>query len=217
MIDFEKMIANHLAHEPREKEVGRYYPSSIGMCMRKYWYSYKYPQELDPRVQKIFHLGNVLHDFVVDVIRSEKNPDVELIKSEMPVRLELEDFTISGRIDDVILVKTNGMTVLVEVKSVKEIRYQTMPSKQHIMQLQFYMYATGIHDGILLYIDKIALDSRIFEIKYDEDEANKIIKRFSAFHTLLKNSVLPEPEARKNEDMRWMCRYCEYAERCGKE
>ena len=217
MIDFERMIANHLARESYPKEPGRYYPSAIGMCLRKYWYSYKYPQEIEPRLRKIFHLGNVLHDFVVDVLRSEKNPDVELLEAETPVRLQHNDFVISGRIDDVLLIKEKEKTILVEVKSVKDIKYQAAPSSHHIMQLQFYMYATGIHNGIILYLDKVALDTKIFEIGYDEEQAKSILKRFEKFHNFLTNDTLPEAEAKQNENTKWLCRFCEYKERCDGE
>ena len=62
MINFDQMIDNHLHKENRPKEIGRYYPSEIGTCMRKVWYSYKFPMETNPELLKVFELGNIQTD-----------------------------------------------------------------------------------------------------------------------------------------------------------
>ena len=49
MFDFNQLVTRHIKRDyARSKTVGRYYPSEIGGCMRKVWYSYKYPQQLQP-------------------------------------------------------------------------------------------------------------------------------------------------------------------------
>ncbi len=217
MIDFDKMIDNYLYKENRPKEVGRYYPSEIGTCLRKVWYSYKFPKEVQPDLLKVFELGNILHDFVVDVLKSEKNPDVELLKSEFPFRQEVEEFVISGRIDNLILVKISGKQVLVEVKSTGNVDLVDEAMPHNIIQLQLYMHVLGTHDGILLYIDKRNLKSKVFPITYNEQEAMKIIGRFKALHKFLKMDAMPDPEAREKRDTLWMCRYCEYRDKCYQE
>ena len=111
MIDFNEMIDNHLSREHKSKEIGRYYPSEVGMCLRKVWYSYKHPTPLEPRLLRIFELGNIIHDFVVEVLKSEKNPHIELVKSEFPFREKIDDFTISGRIDNLIQIKSSSKKI----------------------------------------------------------------------------------------------------------
>jgi len=217
MIDFNRMIDNHLKREYRPKGIGKYYPSEIGTCLRKVWYTYKFPQEIKPELAKIFEVGNIMHDFVVEVLKSEKNPDVELLKSEFPVKQEVEDFLISGRVDNLILIKESGKNVLVEVKSTMDISRVWDASPHNIVQLQLYMHLIGVHNGILLYIDKRNLQSKIFEIKYDERKAMEIIDRFKQLHKTLKEDQVPEPEARGDKKTLWMCRYCEYRERCYEE
>jgi CRISPR/Cas system-associated exonuclease Cas4 (RecB family) len=165
-------------------------------------------------LQRIFEMGNILHDFVVEVLKSEKNPNVELLKSEFPFRVKVADFIVSGRVDNLILLKRDGKSVLVEVKSTKDVKYVKKASKGHAMQLQLYMHFTGVHNGIILYIGKSDLQSKIFEVKYDPKEADKIISRFKALHKCLKTDKMPEPEAKQDEEMGWMCRYCEYSDRC---
>ena len=216
MIDFNKMIELHLEREPRPKSIGRYYPSEIGSCMRKIWYSYKYPKEIDAELAKVFEMGNLVHDFVVEVLKSEKNSNVELISAETPFKKEIDDFVISGRIDNLILVKEKNKKVLVEVKSTKSILPLGEAQQSHRMQLQLYMHATGTYNGIVLYVEKNTLQSKVFEVPYSETEAEGIIKRFKNLHSSLKNDLMPIAEAKKLIGKEWQCRFCEYAEKCEK-
>ncbi|MCD6367760.1 MAG: Dna2/Cas4 domain-containing protein [Candidatus Aenigmarchaeota archaeon] len=216
MINFDELINSYLSRDFRPKEVGRYYPSEIGNCLRKVWYSYKYPKDVEPKLLKIFEVGNILHNFVVDVLESEKNPDVKLIESELPVKIKEKNFIISGRIDDVIVVESLEKKFLVEVKSCKFLPMEG-PQDHHVMQLNLYMHASGIHDGILLYIQKDDLESRVFNIEYDEALAEKTLKRFEDLHRYLTNDEIPPPEAKMNPDMSWMCKFCDYKDRCEKE
>ena len=217
MIDFNKLIDQHIAREQKPKKIGRYYPSEIGKCIRKTWYSYNHPHVVEPELLKIFEAGNLMHDFVADVLRSEKTPEVELLKVEMPLRFENEQFVVSGRIDDVILLKMEGRLVLVEVKSTKNISFVKRADRAHEMQLQFYMRASGIYNGIILYIDKTNLQTKMFEIKFDEKNGNQIIERFESLHKHLTEKKLPVAEAKQSVDMKWMCRFCEYKERCDED
>jgi len=216
MIDFNKMIDRYLFREQSPKKQGRYYPSEIGSCLRKVWYSYKFPQQVQPHLLRIFELGNILHDFVVKVMQSYKNPEIQLLQFEIPLKLEVEDFVISGRVDDLLLLKADGKHVLVEVKSCKSISFIREPQPHHAMQLQFYMHATGVHNGVLLYIDKSTLESKVFTIPYNAVEASEIIMRFKTLHTTLTQNILPMPEAKEDPHMSWMCRFCEHREKCDK-
>lgn len=212
MIDFNKLIDKHLLREHKPKEIGKYYPSEIGSCIRKTWFSYKKPREVKAELIRIFEAGNMLHEFISEVIRSEKNPEVELIKDEMPIKVQEGDFVISGRIDNLVLIKMGNKEVLVEVKSTKFLKEK--PSEEHAMQLQFYMHATGILDGILLYIQKDNLQTKWFNIPYDKEAAEDVIRRFKLLDKCLKLNEMPPPEALFNPFMRWMCDYCDYREEC---
>lgn len=217
MIDFDKLVNQHIAHEHKPKQIGRYYPSEVGTCLRKLWYSYKYPQKVDPDLLKVFEAGNIIHGFVVEVLKSEKNKDVELLKSEIPFMIDVEDFIISGRVDDLVMVKSSGKHLLVEVKSTKNVSAIKKPQSNHVMQIMFYMEAVGVHSGVILYVDKNDLKSKVFEIEFDHDKCSDIFDRFSFLHEHLKNDNIPDAEAKKAEDMKWMCRFCEYKEKCSKD
>ncbi|MBI2084217.1 MAG: PD-(D/E)XK nuclease family protein [Candidatus Aenigmarchaeota archaeon] len=171
--------------------------------------------ETDPDRLKIFEVGNLLHDFVMHVFKNEKNADkIKFLESEIPIKKDFKDFMVSGRLDDVVIAVEDGRKMIIEVKSVADIRRADTANKNHVMQLQFYMHATGIKDGIILYIDKKNLKTRAFEIPYDEMHSMDIIKRFRVLHELLVKDVLPIDEAKRNDDMNWMCNMCEYRSKC---
>ncbi|MBI4162918.1 MAG: PD-(D/E)XK nuclease family protein [Candidatus Aenigmarchaeota archaeon] len=213
-IDFNQMIDNYLHREFKPKSEGTYYPSEIGSCIRKVWYTYKFPKQIDPKLKKIFEVGNMMHEFVVKVLQSEKNPHIELVSTELPFKREIEDFLISGRIDNVILVKADGRQLLIEVKSAKDIGWIREPKPENVVQLQLYMHVTGIHDGALLYINKSDLESKVFPIRYDSKAAEDVETRFRNLNQHIRVGLPPEPEARGNLKTQWMCRYCEYKEKC---
>jgi len=214
MIDFDKLIDNYLFKELRAKTPGRYYPSEVGQCIRKVWLSYKTPKRVDPELAKIFEAGNLLHGFVVDVIRSVKNPEIELVENESPLTAEFDGFTVSGRIDDIVLIKENNEKAIVEVKSCKDVEKIWEPSKQYVMQLQFYMHVTKIYRGLILYVEKNTLKSKAFFFDYDQNIAKEIIERFKKIHAALKENKMPDPESKLDKKMKWMCFYCNYRNEC---
>lgn len=213
-MDFGVLIDNFLKRDFKAKQIGRYYPSEVGGCLRKTWFSYKKPKQVDPDLRKIFEAGNRMHNFVVEVLESDKNKDVELLDSEIPIKIEEEGFIISGRIDDLILIKIENKKILVEVKSTKYLPEK--PREAHIMQLQLYMHATGLYNGALLYIQKDNLKSAWFDIDYNKELVDKIIERFRLLHQSLINGQIPEAEAKSNDNLNWMCKNCNYAEECNR-
>ena len=212
MIDFNNLIDKYLERDVRYKQVGRYYPSEAGYCLRKSWYSFKYPVKAEPEKLRIFEVGKVLHDFMVDVFQSDKTP-VKLLQSEVPIKLEFPDFLISGRIDDLILVLENGELLLVEVKSTTYLP-KDAPKPEHVMQLQLYLHSMGVRRGAVLYLEKATLQTKSFPVDYDEKAAMKIIDRFRLLDKDLKGNTLPAPEGKQVPEMNWLCNYCEYRAKC---
>ena len=164
-------------------------------------------------------MGNLMHELVVDILKSERNKDITLLQTEFPIKLPMNGFMISGRADDLVLVKMSGKSVLVEVKSTGPVglKYIDAAKPEHVMQLQLYMHATGVHNGMLLYIDRDRLRTKSFEVQYEESEVERIFERFREIHGYMENESSPPPEARLNGSMRWMCRYCPWNMECYQE
>jgi CRISPR/Cas system-associated exonuclease Cas4 (RecB family) len=214
IIDFDKLIDKYLYRDVRQRTPGRYYPSEVGQCLRKAWFGIKMPKPVEPHVSKVFEAGNLFHSFIVEVLRSEKNPEVKLIESEMPLKYNIDDFEISGRIDDLIQIEYNGEKMIIEVKSTKSIETLREPSESYIMQLQFYMHITGVKKGAILYIEKNTLKSKSFFVNYEPKTVENLIERFKKLHRSVVQNEIPEPEAKLDLKKRWMCNFCPYREEC---
>jgi len=216
MIDFNKLIDNHLAKENKPKSIGRYYPSEIAGCIRKTWFSYKIPKQTDTKLIKIFEAGNMLHEFITEVLKSEKNKEVELLKSELPIEIKTKDFIISGRIDNLVLVKLCNnkecRQVLVEVKSTKILPKDYR--KEHEIQLQLYMRGLRVNEGIILYIQKDNLETKAFNINYNKKISDYAIERFRELHKSLIENKIPNAEAKQDDSKAWMCNFCAWKEEC---
>ncbi len=171
--------------------------------------------EIEPDRLKVFELGNLLHEFILQVFKNEKNANsIKFLESELPFKLVQKDFLVSGRLDDVVVAKEDDKKMIIEVKTVRDVRSTRKPNKNHIMQLQFYMHATGIHNGVILYIDRTNMKTKAFEVTYNESHSLDILKRFSSLHELLVKDVLPIDEAKQSEETMWMCNMCEYRAKC---
>ena len=214
MIDFNHLIDNFFARKTRKKTIGTYYPSEIGGCIRKTWFSYKIPKPVDKDIMKIFGAGNTVHDLITEVLKSEKNPGIKLLETELPFKQFEKDFVISGRIDNLVLIMLDNKKVLIEVKSTKFLPNE--PKDAHVSQLQLYMHNTKIHDGTILYVQKDNLQTRWFNQTYDEQKAKEIIDKFYKLHKSLKENNIPHAEAKLTNNKNWMCDYCEYREECDK-
>ncbi len=212
MIDFNELIDNYLSREVFPRNVGRYWPSEAGGCLRKNWFTFKISKEVEKPVSRIFEMGNRIHDLISDVIQSEKNKHVKLLDRELPVKIKHGDYTIAGKIDDLILVVVDGTKYLVEVKSVKYLPGE--PRKEHLMQLQLYMHSTEVHRGIMLYVKKDDLQTKQYKVNYSESEVKDIMERFDKLHKHLIEDKIPEPEAKLVEEKNWMCSFCPYVKEC---
>ena len=217
MIEFNELVSNYLRRELRQKKIGNYYPSDCGTCMRKAWYSYKLPRAFDIELLKVFEMGNLVHSFMLDVLNSEKNPHIQLVGSEVPFRVNVDEIIISGRVDSIITVKIEDEIYLVEIKSVSESSNLKEASKAHVLQLQLYMHYKGIRKGIIVYIKKNNLKAKQFEISYDYSKAKEAIDRFRDLHKYLVETKLPDAEAKAVEDMNWQCKSCQWENECGKD
>lgn len=211
-VDFNKLIENHLQKDSYRKRIGSYYPSEAGNCLRKAWYSYKCPLPADPKKGKYFYLGNLIHDFIAEVLENPKNTEVKLLEKEVPLKINQPNFVVSGRLDDIFMLAADGRKFMLEVKSTgSKLERIKQPQDAHVMQLQLYMHAHEIKEGVILYIEKNSLESKWFTVEYNQKAAEDALARFALLDSKLKSGELPEPEAKRRPEWDWMCEYCEFA------
>ena len=212
MIDFDKIIDDYLLKEDKERTIGEYYCSELSNCYRQIWFKFKNPKPVDAATRRIFERGNVMHEFVRNVLA--RHPDTKVIQSEQSMRIPDTEtgLVIAGRFDNLIEMK-QGESVLVEVKSTKSLDYLTKPYPHHVMQIMPYLLIRKNMKGVILYIDN-NLQIKTFEVAFDWDIFRQVILRARVIHKHLIENTIPPAECKTIEDKKWSCGYCNYAKEC---
>ncbi len=214
-VDVRGIIEEYLTEDSRPKRIGVYYPSEIGMCMRRSYYSYFITKPTEPAALRIFALGNNVHEFIAKALKDSKK--LTKVEEEKPIKIEYKDneaiFAIYGRIDDYIETK-EGKKIIIEAKSTGDITKVNEPDPKHKMQICLYLGAHEADYGLLVYADKKNLDIRQFKVEYNKDEYEKVIHRFKDLDYHLRNKILPPAEYYFDNKKVWECKYCPYYKEC---
>lgn len=213
-----KYIEKHqksIIDEPRDY-IGA---SSIGAeCDRQIWYECKgYQGEpLDTKYRRVFDMGRWLESLVVQWLReagfrietaNEKNSLLEVVASDMPY--------FKGHMDGLILIGDHEKHIL-EIKSAKDSSYKTFVSKgiklwfpRYYAQLQSYMGMSGIHNAIILVLNKDSSDICDNLVTFNQKEYDNLKERAQRIYLSEK-----EPP-RINESPAWyLCRICKFRKIC---
>ncbi len=214
-INVSGIIDEYLTDDLRPKRIGAYFPSEIGMCIRRSYYSYNIPKPAEPAALRIFALGNNVHEFLTKALKASK--EFERVEEEKQIKIEYVDneasFSVYGRIDDFVVTKS-GKVVILEAKSTGDINKVATPDPKHVMQLTLYLAAQKADYGMLVYADKKNLDIKQFRVDYDETVYKKILNRFKDLDYHLKNKRLPPAEYYIDDKTVWQCKYCPYYKEC---
>jgi CRISPR/Cas system-associated exonuclease Cas4 (RecB family) len=205
-----KEIDAYLSTERKEREIGRYYASELGMCARKLFFLYKFPKELDSETRRIFAVGDLFHDFIYKVLKDSKK--IDLLENERSITLVTESgISIAGRIDNLIYLEDTNEKIIIDVKTTKSLEYITSPKKEHKMQVMVYLKGFGLKKGAILYVQKDNLRIKYFEFEYDEDIVAELIDKAEFIHRCLTNDIIPHKVGISD---RWQCNYCPYRLEC---
>ena len=201
--------------------------SSTGGCYKAHFYRmFKLkPEELDPRVRRLFHLGNMVHESIQSAIAKE-NQDA-LIEFEIyDINLGIRGFL------DMYIPQEN---TLWDIKTIGSFPYkkkfgknpENSPNRLHEMQIATYAYLIAGYLGIDPYSIKMKL------LYYNKDtSAIKIEEVNTAYIDTALNYWLEMKELRKritidnleDELMQgsynvpvypaWQCSYCSFSRFC---
>lgn len=146
-------------------------------CLRQQVLSLIYKMDQGEQVpiglKRIFEEGNAIHEKWQRLfIRAgyAKAEDCDFTRFD-------ERFEVSFTPDVIVDIPGFGKMV-VEIKSVNTFQFKKMHSHPSgKKQLMFYMYLTGIHQGIVLCDDKNTQDFKVFYYQYDEEQAELPIGR----------------------------------------
>ena len=200
--------------------------SNAGKCPRQMAYQKLIPekmQELDARALNVFLLGDLIHDLERGLI----SVVAPLTMVEANVLFNIGDGFVPGHIDGLLGLK-DGERVL-DIKSTATRGFTDMvnngPRYDHLCQINAYMDAMNIHQGVLWIYNKDTSHRHAFEIERDDALLADIIRRFQSvaecdsLDRLPLRMYEPMPEMRRSkptgrEYLPWQCTYCPFTEEC---
>ncbi|MEM1601677.1 MAG: CRISPR-associated protein Cas4 [Candidatus Bathyarchaeia archaeon] len=199
------VLKSALRTEYEKPRVGWYYPSLLPSCLRRQFLIYKRGLTISEEKAGIFRLGELIHSYLAGVLRQS---DLAVKASEaqfiIVILMDGEFIRISGRAD--MLIELNNEIYVVEVKSIKRLPQE--PLKHHVMQLQAYLAAFGAK-GLLVYLEKNALQHKIFQVDFNNEEFRRLVDRAKRLHEALVKDAEPGGDAET-----WECLFCEFKNEC---
>jgi len=212
---FEKIVKDFLDRAKKERKENVFYPSELPYCIRRNYFLYKNPKEIDLETKKIFESGSIVHSWVRDVLfKGFTEMALKDFKWEESLIFKGNDFEIHGRYDDLVAVELHEKPILLEIKTVRSLKYIKEPKRHHVMQLNFYLTVLKLETGYIVYIDRTNLQHKIFKLTKDKRLFDEMLKRAEMLRRALKEKKIPIAEARLDVTKRWQCRYCPYRLEC---
>jgi len=178
---------------------GYFHSSSINKCSRSVYFNKvlgkpdnkkaKFP----PTAKMAMHLGHSIHDLLQEALHQATDIEFE---DEIP--LVSKPDLLAGTCDGVVTFTNNDGErdkLIIEIKSTNSTWYNDKfiyaPKPEHYMQLQTYMYMSGIHKGIILYFNKDNARMATHDIEYDEPYIEKVLRKLHYTTECVTNESTP--------------------------
>lgn len=227
VLNGEKTMKNHLIEsalnnllyvddENREERVGMHgsgvATATADFCYRQQVLSFYFKgkeQEIPIKLKRIFLEGWYIHEKWQKIFMDAG------VGLNVEQRGHSKDFQLLFTPDAI--VKLNGITYVVEIKSVNTYTFKKLnshPSGEK--QLQLYMHMTGIPHGFVLCEDKNTQDIKVFYHEYDPikgreyaERMHKVVKFKEIFEKQKKlpKKICPNPDCKK-------AKWCAYRDAC---
>lgn len=211
-----------------------FHASGIESCGRQQWYGLKgyaaEPRMENPEYIRDASAGNGLHEqyqellvnsgFVIDLDhfflktgwrKSDYDSNIILPEWSVEVPLPPNEYQIGGRIDAVIQIEDSP--IIVDIKTLKDKAFGELPGgykfKKFYAQMQVYMHLTGIHQSIVLAVNRNDSLMKEYVVEYDKEWCESQFKRIEHLKKLLDDDVLPVMEPSFFE-----CKFCPFSALC---
>ena len=207
-----KIIDDFLDREDKERSETVFYPSELPYCYRKNYYNFKCPILFDTETKRIFHVGNIFHNFITFLLK--RSFETKLLDSERSLTIivdPIHDIDIRGRLDNLVILQDENEKTIFEVKSTSNISFMKEAQKHHKMQIIPYLRALQLTKGYIVYVEKNTLKVKVFPVEYDKKIFLEVVERAEKLAKHLRENTLPEPEGREST---WECNLCKYKEMC---
>lgn len=208
-------INDHLEQKskPFFKKKKGFSPSETNNCARRMVYMFRGVEMIpttDGRAYRIFDTG---HDFHARMTRYFREMKI-LIGEE--VKVSYADPPIPVAYIDAII-RWEDKKSIVELKSIGEDGFAyrktfNKPKDDHVQQVRIYMRLTKIEDAYIIYENKNTQEILVFKVEQDEEEINKLFKKWSKTYKMYTDGDLPKRPVRSPESKK--CTYCELKAMC---
>lgn len=161
--------------------------------------------EFDARTLRIFSVGTVFEDWLVDLI-SKSHPDSKI---ETQVRVEIPKYDVTGYADVVV------DNLVYEVKTKHSMGFKYLgdkPPEQNAMQLWLYLKGLDKKEGRLIYLSKDDLRTAEYVVERDDEELRDKVEEEIAILQAAWKQKLPPPVLVKDDD--WRAKYCRWHKQC---
>jgi CRISPR/Cas system-associated exonuclease Cas4 (RecB family) len=181
--------------------------SKLGSCLTGMYLErlgVKPDTDFDERTLRVFNVGNIFEDWVVDIIKS--------IGKEVETQTRLEDkkLGVSGKLD----LKVDGVIYEIKSKHSKAFWYmlkQGKPMSQHEEQLWTYLYLTNTEKGILVYVSKDDLAIQEYPVYLENKEIKeRVFSQLKILNEAWEKKLPPPPP----DDKSWQAKYCRWHKQC---
>jgi hypothetical protein len=211
------MIDHALSEAAREEEPRKYLGASVigEECHRKLWYSFHKPKPiLDPRVNRIFRLGNLIEDEIISILRlAGFNVYTEQENGE---QFGFIDGPIAGHIDGVITgLPESSKPHLLELKSAKDkswkefVKEGYQKDSKYMAQVQIYMRKMGLERALVIVYNKDTSELYLERIKLKKRHADALISKGKAIAEMDN-----EPPRQYSSKTFFKCRWCDWNKEC---
>lgn len=176
-----------------------YVTEACSPCLRKAYFDRIKPPTPSPN-EFVKLVGDEAHRRILEVLKDEG------YQVEVPIKLQVKNITLLGRVDAAKI--DGGNQHVIEFKVVEEV--PDKPYDTHLMQLNLYLLAMRIRKGYLVYVSRRDGKVKVFKHTYRRELAKNAIMRAIKLSESLQNREAPEAERGP-----W-CNSCPYTLVCRK-
>lgn len=212
---YAQRIAQFSKSGARDRDSGKYHPSSIGACQRAVMFKLfggtknrPYDAASVAKGQSIFGNGDYVHLRLQILLK--RMGILECYEME----LDYPPWNMEGHSDGVVV--PDGERTVLEIKSINDRGYGELSKygakEDHIKQVQCYMHMAKLKNAIILYENKDKQMWMEFKVPYDPAHAAKIEKYVKTLDALRKSRTLPDREGDSPQSD--ACRWCDFSQMC---
>jgi hypothetical protein len=176
-------IDTHLkARSGDKRAIHCFHPSSLHRPAEelfKMYYEGDSNKAFPARVMRIFDNGHDVHERLQRYLSKTGI----LLQAEVPI--QNDEYQITGHTDGIIEIK--GIKGILEIKSINSSGFYSLysPKEDHLIQVNVYMFCTGIERAVLLYECKDNQELKEFYLKLDADILTPVLEKIKHVQRLI--------------------------------